>query len=64
MNIRICPTCGETQHLEDYGYKGALFIHTATGKMTCSLLPTKGYVDESASNNNSYEKGELHRFRD
>lgn len=41
MTIRICPTCGETQHLESYGFRGALFIHSKSGQMPCKLTTEK-----------------------
>jgi hypothetical protein len=59
MNIRVCPQCGEAEHLEDYGRYGALFIHSQTGLITCSLQK-KESLDEPTSDNNPDAKGKIH----
>lgn len=54
MTIRICPTCGETQHLELYGFQGALFVHSKTGQMPCTL--TQGKRDNDADEQHNGEE--------
>lgn len=49
--IRECPTCGETQHLELYGFQGALFVHSKTGQMPCKLIKEKQDNDADKQRN-------------
>lgn len=48
MTIRICPTCSETQHLESYGSRGALFVHSKSGQMPCKLTKENWGEDAEA----------------
>ncbi len=48
-DIRICPTCGQTQHLEPWGKNGGvIYVHGSTGKSPCQL----GSNDDQQGNRN------------